>query len=55
MSNALPEKNVVLRFPPIPKGQEDVQEEIYQLLELPPDLLKLVEALKDKEDGQVFP
>ncbi|ADV25745.1 sister chromatid cohesion protein DCC1 [Cryptococcus gattii E566] len=55
MSNALPEKNVVLRFPPKPKGQEDVQEEIYQLLELPPDLLKLVEALKDKEDGQVFP
>ncbi|KIR58492.1 sister chromatid cohesion protein DCC1 [Cryptococcus bacillisporus CA1873] len=55
MNNALPEKNVVLRFPPIPKGQEDVQEEIYQLLELPPDLLKLVEALKDKEDGQVFP
>ncbi|KIR32228.1 sister chromatid cohesion protein DCC1 [Cryptococcus deuterogattii MMRL2647] len=55
MSNALPEKNVVLRFPPIPKGQEDVQEEIYQLLELPPDLLKQVEALKDKEDGQVFP
>ncbi|KIR53055.1 sister chromatid cohesion protein DCC1 [Cryptococcus gattii Ru294] len=55
MSNALPEKNIVLRFPPKPKGQEDVQEEIYQLLELPPDLLKLVEALKDKEDGQVFP
>lgn len=45
----------MLRFPPKPKGQEDVQEEIYQLLELPPDLLKLVEVLKDKEDGQVFP
>lgn len=55
MSNALPEKNVVLRFPPMPKGQEDIQEETYQLLELPPELLKEVEALKDKEDGQVFP
>lgn len=55
MSNALPEKNVVLRFPPMPEGQETIEEETYQLLELPPGLLKQVEALKDKEDGQVFP
>ncbi|OXM75974.1 sister chromatid cohesion protein DCC1 [Cryptococcus neoformans Bt63] len=55
MSNALPEKNVVLRFPPMPEGQESIEEETYQLLELPPGLLKQVEALKDKEDGQVFP
>ncbi|OWT35849.1 sister chromatid cohesion protein DCC1 [Cryptococcus neoformans Bt1] len=55
MSNALPEKNVVLRFPPMPEGQESIEEEAYQLLELPPGLLKQVEALKDKEDGQVFP
>ncbi|OXG72054.1 sister chromatid cohesion protein DCC1 [Cryptococcus neoformans Gb118] len=55
MSNALPEKNVVLRFPPMPEGREAIEEETYQLLELPPGLLKQVEALKDKEDGQVFP
>lgn len=39
----------------MPEGREAIEEETYQLLELPPGLLKQVEALKDKEDGQVFP
>ncbi|WVQ73401.1 hypothetical protein IAR50_002973 [Cryptococcus sp. DSM 104548] len=54
MSNALPDKHVVLRFPPgtDTAGTLDV-EETYQLLELPPEILKQVEALE--EGAQPFP
>ncbi|WVQ85058.1 hypothetical protein IAT38_007222 [Cryptococcus sp. DSM 104549] len=58
MSNALPKNNVVLRFPPTPEvvpGGGDEEEETYQLLELPAEILKQVEALKDKGDDAVFP
>lgn len=34
----LPQKNVTVRFPPT------LQDEMYQLLELPPDIFKAVEG-----------
>ncbi|OCF39547.1 sister chromatid cohesion protein DCC1 [Kwoniella heveanensis CBS 569] len=70
----LPTKNVVLRFPPVASNSSsesgsgsvsrgmdvaDQAEETYQLLELPPEILKQVESLKGKEKeaggGGVFP
>ncbi|WVF69001.1 hypothetical protein IAT40_003775 [Kwoniella sp. CBS 6097] len=66
----LPAKNVTLRFPPAASsstsmstgiGITDQAEETYQLLELPPEILKQVESLKGKgkdkdiNGGGVFP
>ncbi|ODN73982.1 hypothetical protein L202_07476 [Cryptococcus amylolentus CBS 6039] len=50
MSNALPDKHVVLRYPPGAGAAEPLDvEETYQLLELPPEILKQVEALDGAE------
>ncbi|WVQ96516.1 hypothetical protein IAU59_003621 [Kwoniella sp. CBS 9459] len=75
----LPNKNIILRFPPAASSSNsssstltssssigiiDQAEETYQLLELPPEILKQVESLKGKEKelgggsgagGAVFP
>jgi hypothetical protein len=41
IATKLPEKNVVLRFPP--ERASDVIEESYQLLEIPAEILKSLE------------
>jgi hypothetical protein len=41
IATKLPEKNVVLRFPP--ERSSDVIEESYQLLEIPAEILKSLE------------
>ncbi|KAK4685625.1 sister chromatid cohesion protein DCC1, partial [Tremellales sp. Uapishka_1] len=42
-ATVLPTSNVVIRFPP-PSTTPDIVEETYQLLELPPEILKQVES-----------
>lgn len=44
MATTLPRQNVVIRHPPAPKEVE--AEEGYQLLEIPPEILKTVESSK---------
>lgn len=45
IATTLPQNNVTLRYPPcrVDESGEDVLEE-YQLLELPPEILKVVEG-----------
>lgn len=45
IATTLPQNNVTLRYPParVDEAGQDVLEE-YQLLELPPEILKVVEA-----------
>ncbi|KAK8858758.1 hypothetical protein IAR55_002987 [Kwoniella newhampshirensis] len=62
IATTLPARNVTLRFPPSTSTDsrdlreddgEDEVEETYQLLELPPEILKQVEGLKGDHD--IFP
>ena len=43
IATTLPTRNVTVRFPPDP-GPSAIQEESYQLLELPAEILKQVEG-----------
>jgi hypothetical protein len=44
IATKLPQNNVVIRFPPA--RTDDVIEESYQLLEIPPEILKSLEKSK---------
>lgn len=45
IATKLPQNNVVIRFPPA--RTDDVIEESYQLLEIPPEILKSLEKTKE--------
>jgi hypothetical protein len=45
IATKLPQNNVVIRFPPA--RNDDVIEESYQLLEIPPEILKSLEKTKE--------
>ncbi|OCF57049.1 sister chromatid cohesion protein DCC1 [Kwoniella mangroviensis CBS 10435] len=48
----LPLRSVILRYPP---STIEESEESYQLLELPPEIIKAVEASKGKDKESIFP
>ncbi|WVQ65574.1 uncharacterized protein L199_003752 [Kwoniella botswanensis] len=48
----LPLKSIILRYPP---STIEESEESYQLLELPPEIIKAVEASKGKDKESIFP